>query len=248
MPSQKSPPGKRTIAACPPSPGGINPLHLKSWFKVDNYTSGSTTWDNSVSNPNLDALTSITAPIYEAANSRWNYNPSLRFTAPTGNDNFSKTINSVEVVLAIDQGTLIGVGTFDGAENNSSDGFCGYYGDYGNKEEEFTIQKHGTWYRANQQQGTWVSNVVDMDNNPSINTSHYYTTAPASLEVFRNSLNNTTSPINNTVEFVDAGPRKFAIGEVPFNYNDYEGSAAEVISIAKKITSAEEIERNPILQ
>src|SRR5690554_7034556 len=63
------------------SPGGVDVSSLKAWFKVENYSSGSNSWDNSADNPGLKQVFTNNAPDYMSADAQWKDRKSTRLNS-----------------------------------------------------------------------------------------------------------------------------------------------------------------------
>ncbi|MCB9364535.1 MAG: T9SS type A sorting domain-containing protein [Flavobacteriales bacterium] len=234
IPTVTAPAGNRTIAICDPSPGGVSITNVKSWFKVDNYTNGSTTWNNSVPNANIPSLNAIVAPLYSATNPVWNYNPLLTFNGSITTDNFQVSFPAVTDILSVNEGSIIVVGTYPGSGGL---GACGYFGSPGVNNDEFSSQCIGTWYRGSNVTGTWTAATTPMNNTPSIHTSKFIRSgSTTNISTFYNSYSNGTN--SNSAGFSTVSPHEYGIGVIP-HAHDFEGSITEAITTSNNLTLSE---------
>jgi hypothetical protein len=230
----QNPAGSRTIVAMLPSPGGVNITNVKSWFKVDNYTSGSTTWNNAVPNANVPSLNAVVAPAYANTSPIWNYNPLLTFNGSITTDNFQVSFPAVTDILSVNEGSIIVVGTYPGSGGL---GACGYFGSPGANNDEFSSQCIGTWYRGSNVTGTWTAATTPMNNTPSIHTSKFIRSgSTTNISTFYNSYSNGTN--TNSTGFSTIGPHEYGVGVIPYAH-DFGGSITEAITTSNNLTLSE---------
>jgi len=230
----QNPAGSRPIVAMLPSPGGVNIANVKSWFKVDNYTSGSTTWNNAVPNANVPSLNAVVAPVYANTSPVWNYNPLLTFNGSISTDNFQASFPAVTDILSVNEGSIIVVGTYPVSGYR---GACGYFGSPGANNDEFSSQCTGTWYRGSNITGSWTTATTSMNNTPSINTSQFIRSGgTTNISTFYNSYTNGTN--SNSAGFSTVGPHEYGVGVIP-HAHDFGGSITEAITTSNNLTLSE---------
>src|SRR5690554_840472 len=227
------------------SPGGVDVSSLKAWFKVENYSSGSNSWDNSADNPGLKQVFTNNAPDYMSADAQWNYNPSLKFNGKGGNNGFRASVLNKTDVLHQNQGTIISI--YTGANNNSINdgGVFGYRSD-GFYKNELSILNKSSWFRGEMTNGTSLVWTQPIEGTPSMRTfqfanKNHFFGADVHLNTFNNSLLDQSNKFYVTTaagKFSNFGNKYFGIGEIP-NAHYYNGSIGEVIVFASDISSEE---------
>ncbi|MCB9363883.1 MAG: T9SS type A sorting domain-containing protein [Flavobacteriales bacterium] len=210
-------------------PGGVT--NARTWFKADNFTAGTTTWSNSVTNVNIPNLsTGGTSPTKNLNNV--NYNPSISFLGTDDNDDFFRGSLTINDALSATQGTLFLVFTDDNllTANQAYGYFCT------SNNQEFTIQSKGVFHRSDSK--TWLPLTIPASaTNFGIFSSYYNTTDPDNA--YLNDGANGSANFSNTGFSGSNGI--FTIGDIPngVTTTDFGGQITEALSFPTQLTAAE---------